>query len=140
FLPGCTGADLAQAARKAQANGGFTSACADLPALPAPADLQGELAALNGALFDANVEPTATAKTPPPGKDIIQASSNTFYRGVTLQDLKAFREQHPLNSRVVKAADGAIHEEVWRAGTTDGSVPPGLYAVYLKEAIRYLEK
>ena len=81
-----------------------------------------------------------TAKTPPPGQDIIQASSNTFYRGVTLQDLKNFREQYPLNSRVVKGADGAIREEVYRAGTPDGRVPPGLYAVYLKKAIEYLEK
>ena len=73
-------------------------------------------------------------KTPPPGKDILQASSNTFYQGVTLEDLKNFQERYPLNSRVVKDGRG-IREEVYRAGTPDGKVPPGLYATYLKKAI-----
>jgi dipeptidyl-peptidase-3 len=81
-----------------------------------------------------------TAKTPPPGKDIIQASSNTFYRGVTLADLKVFAERYPLNSRVVKGADGTVREEVYRAGTPDGSVPAGLYAPFLKKAIEYLDR
>jgi dipeptidyl-peptidase-3 len=150
FLPTFTAAELEQAALKAQAGGGFTSPYGDLPPLATPADLQRELAALNGSLFDAIVEPTATAKTPPPGKDIIQASSNTFYRGVTLADLKGdrgtgapgvnFVEQHPLNSRVVKGADGKLHEEVYRAGTPDGKIAPGLYATYLKKANGFLEK
>ena len=45
-----------------------------------------------------------------------------------------------MNSRVVKAPDGSLREEVYRAGTPDGRVPPGLYAVYLKKAIEYLDK
>src|SRR5205809_4527117 len=69
FLPTFTAAELEQAVLKAQAGGGFTSPYGDLPALATPADLRRELAALNTSLFDANVEPTATAKTPPPGKD-----------------------------------------------------------------------
>ena len=48
-----------------------------------------------------------TAKTPPPGKDILQASANKFYQGVTLADLKGFQENYPLNSRVVKDARGS---------------------------------
>ena len=140
FVPTFTVDDLKAAAMKAQANGAFKSGYADLPPLSTPDALQRELDALRPPLFDPNVEPTTTAKTPPAGQDILQASSNTFYRGVTLQDLKGFREQHPLNSRVVKGAGGAIHEEVYRAGTPDGSIPPGLYAVYLKKAIEHLEK
>ena len=80
-----------------------------------------------------------TAKTPPPGLDILQASSNTFYQGVTLADLKSFQERYPLNSRVVKDARG-LREEVYRAGTPDGKVPAGLYATYLRKAIGFLEK
>jgi dipeptidyl-peptidase-3 len=95
---------------------------------------------LTPSLFDANVEPITTAKTPPPGKDIIQGSSNTFYQGVTLDDLKNFHEQFPLNSRVVKGADGKVREQVYRAGTPDGKVAPGLYAPYLKKAIGFFEK
>jgi len=121
FLPAFTFEELQQAALIAHANGAFRTTYADLPALEAEADVTREVAALRASLFDASVEPTITTKTPPPGQDVIQASANTFYRGVTLQDLKAFREQYPLNS-------------------PDGRVPPGLYAVYLKKAIGYLEK
>jgi dipeptidyl-peptidase-3 len=140
FLPAFTFDELKQAALKAQANGAFKTAYADLPALATAGALGAELDALKPSLFDPNVEPTMTAKTPPPGQDIIQASSNTFYRGVTLEDLKNFAERHPLNSRVVKGTDGVVREDVYRAGTPDGRVPPGLYATYLKKTIEYLEK
>src|SRR5262249_11558192 len=101
--------------------------------------LKKELADLNAAIFDAGFEPMTTAKTPPAGKDIIQASANTFYQGVSLADLKGFTERFPLNSRVVKDATG-IREEVYRAGTPDGKIPPGLYAPYLKKAIECLQR
>jgi dipeptidyl-peptidase-3 len=140
FLPGFTREELMQAALRAQQNGAFATTCADLPALPRPDDVRGEIAALDRPMFDAAFEPTITAKTPPPGQDILQASSNTFYRGVTLNDLKGFDEKHPLNSRVVKGPDGTLREEVYRAGTPDGKVAPGLYATYLRRAIQYLEK
>src|SRR3954464_6269998 len=80
-----------------------------------------------------------TAKTPPPGQDILQASSNNFYQGVSLADLKNFQEKYPLNSRIVKDAKG-VREEVYRAGTSDGRVPAGVYATYLKKAIECLDK
>ena len=140
FLPGFTFDELEAAARNAMADGAFKSAYGDLPPLATPDDLKKELEALRPALFDEQFEPMMTAKTPPPGTDIIQASSNTFYRGVTLEDLKNFTEKFPLNSRVVKARDGTIREEVYRAGTPDGKVPPGLYAVYLKTAIGFLAR
>ena len=72
--------------------------------------------------------------------DVLQASSNTFYRDVTLADLKNFNERYPLNSRVVKGPDGTSHEEVHRAGTPDGRVPPWLYAPYLRKENEYLDK
>src|SRR5215469_6663783 len=140
FLPAFTFDELQNAALKAQANGAFKTAYGDLPPLSSPDAVRRELADLRTAIFDAGFEPLPTAKTPPPGQDIIQASSNTFYRGLTLQDLKDFREQYPLNSRVVKDATGRLREEVYRAGTPDGRVPPGLYAIYLKKANEYLEK
>ena len=139
FLPAFAFEELQQAALKAQTNGAFTSAYADLPSLATPDALNRELADLRAPLFDPSFEPLITAKTPPAGLDIVQASANTFYRGATLQDLKSFKEAYPLNSRVVKDASG-IREEVYRAGTPDGRVPPGLYATYLKQAIGFLEK
>jgi dipeptidyl-peptidase III len=140
FLPSFTSEELSSAALRAQANGAFTSAYADLPPLANADALKRELAELRPSIFDASFEPMITTKTPPAGQDIIQASSNTFYRGVALADLKNFREQHPLDSRVVKAPDGTLREEIYRAGTPDGRIPPGLYAVYLKKANEYLER
>ena len=80
-----------------------------------------------------------TAKSPSAGKDIIQSSANNFYFGVTLADLKNFTERYRLNSRVVKE-NGKLVEQVYRAGTPDGRVPPGLYAQYLKKANESLDK
>ena len=102
-------------------------------------DLIAEADALRQSLFDADFEPLMTAKNPAAGKDIIQGSSNNFYSGVSLQDLKGFPEKYRLNSRVVKA-NGKVVEEVYRAGTPDGKVKPGLYAEYLKKANGYFAK
>jgi dipeptidyl-peptidase III len=98
-----------------------------------------EIDELKPSLFDANFEPTITAKSPRGGLDILEASSNNFYLGVTLADLKGFTEHYPLNSRLAKA-NGRLEEQVYRAGTPDHNVPPGLYAEYLSKANSYLEK
>jgi len=140
FLPAFTFDELRTAALKVQTAGGFKTPYADLPALPTAAELTKELDDLRPALFDAAFEPSITAKTPPPGQDIVQASSNTFYRDVTLAELAKFHERYPLNSRVVKSADGILREEIYRTGTPDGKVPPGLYAIYLKKAIECFER
>ena len=116
------------------------TAYADLPPIETSAKLEKELDGLRAPFFDAKFEPMDTAKSPEAGMDIVQASSNTFYPGLSLADLKGFHEVNPLNSRVVKGADGAAHEEVYRAGTPDGKISAGLYALYLKRAIGYLEK
>jgi dipeptidyl-peptidase-3 len=140
FTPEFTFEQLQAAALQAQKNGGFQSPYADLPALTSADDLNKELSDLKESLFDPNFEPMITAKSPEGGKDIIEASSNTFYGpGVTLSSLKDFQEKHPLNSNVVMQ-DGKLVEQVWRAGTPDGSVPPGVYATYLKKANEYLAK
>lgn len=41
---------------------------------------------------------------------------------------------------MVKGKDGKLEEQVYRAGTPDGKVPPGLYAVFLKKANDCFEK
>src|SRR5438270_10115732 len=133
FLPAFTFDELQDAALKASAAGAFATADADLPPLAGADGVRQEVAALRQAIFDPAFEPMTTAKTPPAGKDIIQASANTFYQGVTLAELKNFKEQFPLTSRDVKDGRG-MHEEVYRAGTPDGRVPQGLYATYLKQA------
>ncbi len=140
FLPAFTFMQLKGAALAAQHNGAFQTAYADLPPLPTASDLARELDALRPSLFDLTFEPMITAKSPVGGKDTIQASSNTFYQDVSLADLKGFQEKYPLNSRVVKGADGKLTELVYRAGTPDGKIPPGLYATFLKRANDCFEK
>jgi dipeptidyl-peptidase III len=134
FLPGFAFEELARAAASAQAHGAFQTAYTDLPPIKTRAELRHELDELRRSLFDATFEPMTTAKSPSGGQDVIQASSNTFYPGLSLEDLKGFQERYPLNSRVVRGADGKLTEFVYRAGTPDGKVPPGLYAPFLKKA------
>ena len=92
--------------------------------------LDAMLARLRPMFFDPEVDSQVTAKTPPPGKDIITASANNLYVGVTMKDLQGFRERHPLNSRLVKA-NGTISEEVYRAG--------GRYDRQIRAIIKHLK-
>lgn len=140
FVPDFSFDDLRNAAQTAQKNGAFKTAYADLPLFADADALNKELDELKASIFDPNFEPMDTAKSPSGGKDIIQASSNTFYPGLSLNDLKDFKEEHPLNSRVVRGSDGKLEEQVYRAGTPDGTIPPGLYSTFLKRANEYLAK
>ncbi len=120
-----------------------TAALAALKQEPRPrfttAALEKELDDLKPSLFDPEFEPTITAKSPKGGLDILQASANNFYQGVTLADVANFKEQYPLNSQLVKV-NGKLEERVYRAGTPDGKIQPGLYAQYLRKANEFLEK
>jgi dipeptidyl-peptidase III len=80
--------------------------------------------------FDPDFDPTVTSKTPPDGRDILSASANNLYDGVTMVDLDGFEERHPLNSRLVKR-DGRLVEEVYRFG--------GRYSAQIAEVISHLE-
>jgi dipeptidyl-peptidase-3 len=140
FLPAFTFEELKQAALIAQKNSAFSARSADLAPITTVAQLNRELEDLRASFFDPDFEPMITAKSPRAGQDIIQASSNTFYQGVTLAELEQFHGTHPLNSRVVRGKDGKLREDVYCTGTPDGKIPPGLYAVYLKRANEYLAK
>jgi len=89
-----------------------------------------KLARLAPMFFDPNVDPIVTNKTPGPGKDILQASANNLYSGVSMADLTGFTEKYGLNSRLVKR-DGRLIEEVYRAD--------GKYGAYITEIIKHLE-
>jgi dipeptidyl-peptidase-3 len=89
------------------------------------------LARLQPMFFDPNVDPIVTNKTPGPGKDILTSSANNLYAGgVSLADLKGFREKYALNSRLVKS-NGTLTEEVYRVG--------GRYAAQATEIVKHLE-
>ena len=140
FLPEFTFEELKTAATEAFRKGAYSKGAYGLPAFGQEPDLNRELDALRPSLFDANFEPTITAKSPRGNLDILQASANNFYYGVKLGDLANFRETHPLNSRLVKGPSGTLVEEVYRAGTSDRRIPPGRYALFLQKAVDYLQK
>ncbi|MGH9145205.1 MAG: dipeptidyl-peptidase 3 family protein, partial [Vicinamibacterales bacterium] len=79
--------------------------------------------------FDPNVDPSVTNKTPGPRKDILEASANNLYVGVTLKELEGFSERYPLNSRLVDR--GKLVEEVYRVN--------GRYGAQIAEVIKHLE-
>ena len=130
FVPEFGPEDLLLASKTALSNG------ADLKFKNEQA-LKEELNRLRRTIFDPDFEPLLANKSPKQGDDVITASGNNYYEGVSLKDLENFEEKYPLNSKVVKK-DEKIIEQVYRAGTD--SVPPGLYAEQLNRVIDYLEK
>jgi dipeptidyl-peptidase-3 len=131
FLPDFTSAELRAAAHQALKHGANFG-------VKTAKSLNAKLARLEQPIFDPAYAPFLTAKTPPPGKDILTASANNLYERVALADLENFTERYPLNSTVVKRG-GKISEEVWRAGTPGGRIPPGRYAAYIRRIIANLE-
>ncbi len=88
------------------------------------------LTRLQPMFFDLAVDPIVTSKTPRPGKDIVTASANNLYVGVTMADLEGFEEKYALNSRLVKR-HGALEEEVYRIG--------GRYSAQITAIVQHLE-
>jgi dipeptidyl-peptidase-3 len=114
---------FANAARTAAKNGAtFTLAGGE--------SLDAALTRLQPMFFDPNVDPIVTNKTPGAGKDILQASANNLYFGVSTADLKGFNEKYGLNSRLVKK-DGTLVEEVYKID--------GRYAKEITEIVKHLE-
>ena len=123
FVLGCTPDAFAAAAHAAERDG------ARFP-LQNGDTLDALLERLQPMFFDVEVDPTVTSKTPRAGKDIITASANNLYVGVTMADLEGFEEKHPLNSRIVKR-DGKVVEEVYRVG--------GRYGTQIAAIVLHLE-
>jgi dipeptidyl-peptidase-3 len=123
FVLQCTPAAFLAAAHAAEQAG------ASFP-LKSGETLDQMLARLQPNFFDPNVDPIVTSKTPPSGKDILTASSNNLYVGLTMKDLDGFHERAPLNSRLVKK-DGKVVEEVYRVG--------GRYSSQLTAVVKHLE-
>ncbi|HEY7475207.1 MAG TPA: hypothetical protein VH679_09370 [Vicinamibacterales bacterium] len=85
---------------------------------------------LEGPFFDPAVDAMVTQKTPENGRDILAASSNNLYAGVTMADLASFEERHGLNSRLVRR-NGRLVEEIYRIG--------GRYGDMITRVVRHLQ-
>jgi dipeptidyl-peptidase-3 len=114
---------LADAARAAVKNGATI-------ATPQGESLDAMLTRLQPMFFDPSVDPIVTNKTPGPGKDILTASANNLYFGVSMADLRGFTERYGLNSRLVKT-NGRLVEEVYKVG--------GRYSTEITGIVRHLE-
>ena len=123
FVLKCRPADFTEAARIAERNGGQV-------AVREGETLDARLLRLQPFFFDLDVDPIVTSKTPGPGRDILQASANNLYSGVSMADLEGFEERYPLNSRLVRRAETLV-EEVYRIG--------GLYDRFIREIVRHLQ-
>jgi dipeptidyl-peptidase-3 len=123
FVLTCTPRAFAEAAHAAQSAGVRFRLKPGEP-------LDALLARLEPLFFDPTVDPTVTSKTPPPGQDMLAASANNLYAGVTMRDLDGFEERHPLNSRLVKQ-NGNLIEEVYRIG--------GRYSAHIAAIVEHLE-
>ena len=88
------------------------------------------VARLGPLFFDKRVDPIVTCKTPGAGRDILTASANNLYAGVTMADLEGFTERYALNSRLVRQG-GRLVEEVYRVG--------GRYSAALARVCEHLE-
>jgi len=128
FVLQCTPAAFAAAVHAAEKAG------ATFP-VKAGETLDQLLARLQPKFFDPNVDAIVTSKTPAAGKDILGASSNNLYVGLTMKDLEGVHERYPLNSRLVRK-DGKVVEEVYRV---DGRYGSQLSAVvkHLTDAIPF---
>ncbi|MGH9704880.1 MAG: dipeptidyl-peptidase 3 family protein, partial [Candidatus Acidiferrales bacterium] len=132
FLPEFSSPELRKAAQLALKNGANFG-------VKSRKGLGSKLKRLEQPIFDPSYRPLLTVKSPPPGQDVLTASSTNLYENVTADDLRNFTENYALNSTVVKRG-GKIREEIWRAGTPDGSIPPGRYAAIIHRIIANLEK
>jgi dipeptidyl-peptidase-3 len=108
FVLGVTRAELREAIAAAERDGASFPRRAG-ESLDAFAD---RLAPL---FFDAAFDPVLTNKSPGAGRDILEASANNLYAGVSARDLETYLEHYALNSRLV-ARDGRLFEEVYRVG------------------------
>lgn len=122
FVLKCTPAELTAAAVEAARHG------AAFPCRPGETTAA-LIARLSGPFFDPDVDPMVTSKTPDGGRDILAASANNLYDGVTMADLDGFRERYGLNSRLEKR-DGVLVEEVYRTN--------GRYGEYLGRIVDHL--
>jgi dipeptidyl-peptidase-3 len=98
------------------------------------------IAFLTPILFDPEVAPKRVDRSK--GRDVVKASSNNFYEGVSQKEVEAFykkmadpKDTRPpswgLNSKLVKE-NGKLVEKVWKVG--------GMYSPAIEKIVYWLEK
>jgi len=123
FVLRVTPGQLAAAAAAAAESG------AELP-LRDGEDVEAMIERMGPLFLDPNVDPSVTNKAPAPGEDMLLASANNLYDGVSMADLEGFEERYGLNSRLVNE-DGNLVEEVYSID--------GMYGEQIEQIVAHLE-
>ena len=123
FIPECDPGAFREAVGRAVENGARLS-------LGVGETVEALLDRLHRPFFDRAFEPVVTNKTPGNGRDILQASANNLYVGVSMPDIEGADERYPLNSRLVRTSSG-LAEEVYRVG--------GRYSAEIAAIVSHLE-
>ena len=84
-----------------------------------------------GVLRSRRASRSSPTRRPADGRDILAASANNLYAGVSMADLEGFEERYGLNSRLVKTGRRALVEEVYRVG--------GRYGAAIARIVSHLE-
>ena len=124
FVMSCTPTAFEDAVKTAAQNGADLGRWKGMPI----AEL---LSVVRSSFFDPSFEPVVTNKTPGPGKDILAASANNLYVGVTMKDLPGFSERFGLNSQLAKTENGGLIENVYRIG--------GMYGPAIEKIVAHLD-
>ncbi len=122
----------------------YQSVVRSIPANLLPANLgscEQILALTSPIIFDPTLYPSRlnTAE----GVDVIKASANNYYEGVTQEEVEAFYDamidvndpepiSYGLNSKLTKDESGKVYEKVWRVG--------GMYSEALEPIVEWLER
>jgi len=101
-------------------------------------ELDRELERLRDPIFNPEYRPMLTVKNPRAGQDVVSASSCNLYENITLREVESIKERHKLNSRIARVGRRIV-EQPYRAGTSDGRIPPGRYAKQLRKVISSIE-
>jgi dipeptidyl-peptidase-3 len=130
FVLRLTGDELLHAVQAAAVKGGR------FPLRPGET-MEALVARLAPMFFDPTVDPMVTCKSPAGGRDILEASANNLYSGVSMAHLEGFTERYGLNSRLVRrptqdAEAPALAEEVYRVG--------GRYDAEIRRIVGHLEE
>ena len=84
----------------------------DAPRCAADRERVDDAARLDPYFFDLDVDPIITSKTPGPGMDILQASANNLYAGVTMKDLEGCDAGDAEFDRLIGSLMAEIREHV----------------------------
>jgi len=98
------------------------------------------IGALRPSLFDGRLRADHHRQKPQGSLDILQASANNFYNGVSLADVKSFHDRQSAEFAAGEERSGRLVERSIAPEPRTAKIPAGRYAQFLKKAMSIWEK